>query len=176
MDLTNETLASIAEFKRVDDFGGRYGIETNIYPITDLISSNKRLELRHIEDGSRSKYYAFMVCEVANLGVEDAPCVIVQLSLLAPFGVLGLSSATITDGRMRWAQLSLKNVIDPSSSGNRLAQWVGAAVHSVSPYRLLPPEIVQKKAPAGIVICGDCPGGKPWDRVYHALFARYSEE
>ena len=64
---------------------------------------------------------------------------------------------------------------DGYASAGIANQWIAAtvvaAVHDDSPYRLVAREVTDQPLPAGVEIYEYCLCAKPWDRVFHALFA-----
>lgn len=178
MRFTDEELANIASWTPIaPGFDRKHGtIQTNIRPILNRLSSDRRLGLRNAQDGGLSNYFAFLVFDAAlgrapggeALGV---PCVLVQLSLMAPVGVYGLSTFSESKRSFGWSNLGPEQVCDPASPPDWITAAVVAAVHETSPYRLVGPEVTDQPLAAGVEIYEYCLCAEPWDRVFHALFA-----
>jgi hypothetical protein len=151
-------------------------VESSIRPILDRLYSDSRLGLRVTQDGGLSNYFAFLVYD-ASLGrppvgeARGVPCVVVQLSLMAPIGVYGCSTFSEGERFLGWSNLGPEQVCDPACPPDWLAAAVVAAVHEASPYRLVERGVTDQPLPPGVVIYEYCLCAKPWDRVFHALFS-----
>jgi hypothetical protein len=123
-----------------------------------------------------SNYFAFFVYDADArrlLGGEarGVPCVVAQLSLMAPVGVYGRSTFSESERSFGWSNLGLEQVCDPASPPDWMAAAVVASVHEASPYRLVGREVTDQPLPPGVDVYEYCLCAEPWDRVFHALFA-----
>jgi hypothetical protein len=154
MRFTDEELANIAAWTPIAPGFDRDDatIEAHIRPILNRLSSDSRLSLRVTQDGGLSNYFAFLVFDAAlgrQPGAEalGVPCVEVQLSLMAPVGVYGLSTFWESERSFGWSNLGPEQVCDPSSPPNWVAAAVVAVVHEASPYRLVGQEVTDQSLP-----------------------------
>jgi hypothetical protein len=154
MRFTNEELAKIAAWAPISPGFDREDatIEANVRPILDRLVSDGRLGLRTTQDGGLSNYFAFLVFDTAlerppGGEVRAVPCVEVQLSLMAPVGVYGLSTFSESERSFGWSNLGPEQVCEPVSPPNWIAALVVAAVHEMSPYRLLAREVTDQPFP-----------------------------
>jgi hypothetical protein len=178
MRFSDEELSKIASWTPIAQGFDREDatIEACIRPILNRLSSDSRLGLRTTQDGGLSNYFAFLVFD-ATLGrrpgseARAVPCVEVQLSLMAPVGVYGLSTFSESERSFGWNNLGPEQVCDPASPPNWIAAAVVAAVQEWSPYRLVGQEVTDQPLPPGVEIYEYCLCAEPWDRVFHALFA-----
>src|SRR5262245_39064261 len=110
MRFTDEELANLATWTPIAHGFDREDatIEAYIRPILDRLTSDNRLGLRVTQDGGLSNYFAFLVFDAA-LGRQPGgealgvPCVVVQLSLMAPVGVSGLSTFSESERSFGWS-------------------------------------------------------------------------
>jgi hypothetical protein len=103
--------------------------------------------------------------------VHGVPCVVVQLSLMAPIGVFGQSTFSEGERSFGWSSLGPEQVCDPASPPDWISAAVVAAVHEASPYRLVGREVIDRPLTPGVEIYEYCLCAEPWNRVFHALFA-----
>jgi hypothetical protein len=150
-------------------------IDGFIKPIIDQLTAEGRLVVRVLQDGGLSNYYSFGVSDAAlgpvGSDARSAPCVLVQLSLMAPVGVFGQTSFSAGDDFFSWSNLEPEQVCDPADAEDWIAKAVVAAVSEVSPYALLTREVTDRPLPVGVEVSEYCLCREPWDRVFHALFA-----
>jgi hypothetical protein len=177
MRFTDEKIASIAAwtpivagFDREDST-----IDEFLKPIIDRLTAEGRLVVRVLQDGGLSNYYSFYVSDAAlgpvGSDARSAPCVLVQLSLLAPVGVFGHSTFSSGADFFSWNNLGPEQVCDPAAAEDWIANAVVAAVAEGSPYALLTREVTDRPLPASVEVWEYCLCKQPWDRVFHALFA-----
>jgi len=178
MNFTDEDLANIASWTPVAPGFDREDatIETHIRPIIDRLSADTRLGHRVTQDGGMSNYYAFLVFEAAMGSppggvARGVPCVVVQLSLMAPVGVFGKSTFSKTLTTFGWSNLGPDQVCDPDFMPDWISAAVVDAVHQASPYRLVGRDVTDRPLPPGVSIYEYCLSTEPWDRVFHELFA-----
>ncbi|HEY8747995.1 MAG TPA: hypothetical protein VIM11_08475 [Tepidisphaeraceae bacterium] len=181
MRFSYEELSKIADWAAVaPGFGrDRTTIDTHIGPILDRLAADERLARAVSKDGGTSNYFAFYVYPAtrgfvyshANSDVRRVPCVAVQLSLLAPVGVFGES--TFFEGERFFASsnLEIEQVCDPASPPSWVAEAVIAATHGASAYRFVGRHMIEQLLPPGIEVYEYCLSAKPWNRVFHAMFA-----
>jgi hypothetical protein len=178
MGFTDEELANIASWTPVASGFDRDDttIEAHIRPILDRLSADTRLRLRVVRDGGMSNYFAFLAYDAAagcppGGEVRGVPCVVVQLSLMAPVGVYGQSTFSEGERYFGWSNLGPEQVCDSASPPDWTAAAVVEAVHGASPYRLIGREVTDQPLPAGVEIYEYCLCERPWNRVFPALFA-----
>jgi hypothetical protein len=178
MRFTDEELANIASWAPIAPGFDREeaSIEANIRPILDRLSSDSRLSMRIIQDGGLSNYFAFLLFDAAlerEPGGEarGVPCAVVQLSLMAPVGVYGVSTFSEFERSSAWSNLEPEQVCDPANSPNWIAAALVAAVHEASSYRLVGREVTDERLPPDTEIYEYCLCARPWNRVFHSLFA-----
>jgi hypothetical protein len=178
MRFTDKELANIASWNPTTPGFDRDDATINacIRPILSRLSFDSRLGLRTTHDGGLSNYFAFLVFDAA-LGrppggeALDVPCIEVQLSLMVPVGVYGLSAFSEGERYFGSDNLEPEQVHDPASPPNWIAAAVITAIHEASPYRLVGREVTDQPLPKGVEIYEYCLCAEPWDRVFHALFA-----
>ena len=90
---------------------------------------------------------------------------------MAPVGVFGGSTFSEGEDYFACGNLGPDQVCDPASPSGWVAEVVVAAVHGISPYRLVGREVTDQPLPPGVEIYEYCLSTEPWDRVFHALFA-----
>jgi hypothetical protein len=180
MRFTSDELAKIASWTPV--FPGfdqeESTVENLIRPILNRLLADNRLRIRVTQDGGGglSNYFAFLAYDSTlaspiGVGAHNVPCVVVQLSLMAPVGVFGKSTFSETDRSFGWSPLSPEQVCDPASPEGWVSAAVVAVVHEASPYRFVGREVTDQPLPAGVTIHEYCLCEEPWNRAFHALFA-----
>jgi hypothetical protein len=175
---SDDELAKIAAWEPITPGFGRDRaiVSRNIGPILDRLRGRTRVWLSELAEGETSNYFSFIVYDAsirpeAGCEVSNARCIMVQLSLMAPVGVIGESTFSAGEKFFAWDNLNPAAVRDPASAGDWITSLVIDAVREESPYRLIGRDVTDQPLPAGVKVYEYCLCDEPWDLVFHALFA-----
>jgi hypothetical protein len=175
---TSEDLAAIARWEPIaPGFSTSRTVISHVQPILDRLHSERSLACSVVQDGGTANYFAFTVSTAARFRPGSPPlyrcdpCVLVYLSLLAPVGVFGRSEFEQTSTSSRLRYLGPGQVCDPDGWTTLLDRTVIEAVRQASCYELLGRQVIDGPLPEGIEVNEYCLCDKPWDRVFHVLFA-----
>jgi hypothetical protein len=181
MAFTEEQLVKIAAWEPADNrFVANDPVAEFIRPAVSTLSASGRWQCHIVEDGGLSNYYSIVIHQ--SLDKQELSrsrhckpysgnCVLINLSLMVPIGVLGHGSFTIaSDNLVTWSCLDLDTIVAPAYGSDELVDAILDAFKD-SIYHFVDRDAVSQCLPPHIAPEEYCLGAKPWDRVFHVLFA-----
>ena len=175
MELTNEDLREIVNWGSVcEGFGS--GNRQHHLRIDDIV---RRISTDHLgcvisEGDGLSNYY--ILFSYIKADVPDFPLarrvngLLIYLSSCGPFAILSRAQACVAPS-MTHDPLEIEDVLDPKQCEGDLEETTVSVIRSTG-YELLTREEVDRPLPDGIEPFEYCSSRRPWDRVFHVLFAQ----
>jgi hypothetical protein len=174
MNLSDHEIAQIAEWEPIRAGFGRGDGRTalRIQGIMDEIKSSGDFGCDLLEDDGLSNYYmlfAFALADVPNpFPARQMKGLLIYLSTCAPVCVVGRKM--LYRGFSVDSHLSIDVLISPDQADGQTEHRCFQALRDGG-YEVLSAEEVAKPLPPGVTPYEYFHGPKPWDRVFHALFA-----
>jgi hypothetical protein len=177
MHITPDALAKIAHWQPAQEGFGRDDAQTpaRIQAIANhLRESPSGFGCDILEEDGLSNYFvlfAYVVADVPSFALERyVEGLLIYLSACAAVGVVGRSQHCVAPGLSAYSPLEIDDLLAPEHPAGRFEEITFAAIRSGG-YELLSAEEVGQPLPSGVAPDEYCLGAKPWDRVFHALFA-----
>jgi hypothetical protein len=169
----------VAGYDRHTPLVENFTIHHRIHPLIADITASRQFRSHTFEDGGLSNYFAFFlhfssdlpdISHLEGYSAIKVSGISVYLSLLAPVGVFGRTSAMI--GPRSWSGwgLELADVCNTTEAEGELETTFLSTI-AKTPYRLLSREEIMQPLPPGVEPYEYCLCEGPYDKVFHVLFA-----
>lgn len=176
MHVTHQEIAKIAEWDPTQACFGRSETKTRlrIQTIAEGISSSADLGCDILKEDGLSNYFvlfAYMLADVPPFPLaRKIEGLLIYLSACAPLGVLGWSRRCVAPGISSYDSLELETLLDPQNANGHLEEKTIEAIRAAG-YELMSAREAGQPLPPGVRPYEYCLARKPWDRVFHAVFA-----
>jgi hypothetical protein len=176
MTLTSEEIAMIAAWQPILTGFGREDSRTaaRIRVIADQLKAVGDIDCEILQDDGTSNYFtlfAYVVEDVPTFPLAKAvQGLLIYLSACASVCVVGRSQKCAAAGISSHEPLDIDMLLAPDRPECHLEQMAFGAVRS-SGYEIMTTGDVSQPLPLGVEPFEYCLSPKPWDRVFHALFA-----